>query len=523
MNIEIMPIVKMPEKQTVFTKPSSSAKGLNHFASILADIQLNFERTVIKKDDLRQQFFMAHLETSNHQGLFEDNEIDNQLQQLLDSIAVREGYIEPETLSNEIVLRLLDVLPQSVKDSLLEKVLPNRPFEQLIEHNGNGYSEEELLAIMIVLLQIEQQNKKQINVELLENVKKQIEHVFQTHIDTDIESVQTIVHELCNALAISQYKQGNNNNGQLLNQSVLKEFAQNENIKHIYSFFNERKKGESIVREANLTTSTTPDGKRSMLLALQDKNALVQMIDEEKPISIDTKPDRKQPMLSTLQDKNALTQVIDEEKAISIGTKPDGKQPMLSTLQDENAFAQMIDEEKPTSMDTKNILLTTVSRQASMNMSESVIMLEQSKSKHDIQQSFIHQFLDIIKAGKFTNLKNGQSQFIIRLHPEHLGSLTIKLFQENGELTAKIIASTTSAKELIEASIQQIRHVIPTENISVEKFDVFIENQFASTNKEHQEQNKQSSYREQKKQDESEQADDSFAQTLTEELFNTKV
>nr|WP_246326802.1 flagellar hook-length control protein FliK [Anoxybacillus calidus] len=82
-----------------------------------------------------------------------------------------------------------------------------------------------------------------------------------------------------------------------------------------------------------------------------------------------------------------------------------------------------------------------------------------------------------MKGSKFTQLGNGQSQLIVRLHPDHLGSLTIKLVQENGELMAKIITSTTSAKELIEANIHQIRHAIPAQNITVEKFDVLTQQQ----------------------------------------------
>jgi flagellar hook-length control protein FliK len=106
-----------------------------------------------------------------------------------------------------------------------------------------------------------------------------------------------------------------------------------------------------------------------------------------------------------------------------------------------------------------------------------VISLNETAPKPIVNQQFVQQLLEIMRGSKFTQLGNGQSQLIVRLHPEHLGSLTIKLVQENGELMAKIITSTASAKELIEANIHQIRHAIPAQNITIEKFDVFTQQQ----------------------------------------------
>ncbi|HZG61089.1 MAG TPA: flagellar hook-length control protein FliK [Anoxybacillus sp.] len=106
-----------------------------------------------------------------------------------------------------------------------------------------------------------------------------------------------------------------------------------------------------------------------------------------------------------------------------------------------------------------------------------VISLNETAPKPIVNQQFVQQLLEIMRGSKFTQLGNGQSQLVVRLHPEHLGSLTIKLVQENGELMAKIITSTASAKELIEANIHQIRHAIPAQNITIEKFDIFTQQQ----------------------------------------------
>ncbi|WP_027408688.1 flagellar hook-length control protein FliK [Anoxybacillus tepidamans] len=101
-----------------------------------------------------------------------------------------------------------------------------------------------------------------------------------------------------------------------------------------------------------------------------------------------------------------------------------------------------------------------------------VISLEEGQTARNVNEQFVHQFSDIIRTSKFTKLGNGQSQLVIRLHPEHLGTLTVKLVQERGEMMAKIIASSASAKELVEANIQQISHIIPAQHITVEQFDI---------------------------------------------------
>jgi flagellar hook-length control protein FliK len=154
---------------------------------------------------------------------------------------------------------------------------------------------------------------------------------------------------------------------------------------------------------------------------------------------------------------------------------------------------------------------------------EHTILLQPKETKSDVQRSFVHQLTEIIKTSKFTKANNGQSQLVIRLHPEHLGTLTIKLVaQKDGELAAKIITNTTAAKELIEASIHQIRHMIPTENIVVERFDVWTQNEFDGMNRnQSQQQPKQPFENEQGQAEESEPASEEFADALKEQLNTT--
>ncbi|OSX54401.1 flagellar hook-length control protein FliK [Anoxybacillus ayderensis] len=122
---------------------------------------------------------------------------------------------------------------------------------------------------------------------------------------------------------------------------------------------------------------------------------------------------------------------------------------------------------------------------------------------------FVTQFERILRTSKLTQWKNGNTQMLIRLHPEHLGYVTIKLIQQKGKLTAKMITSTDAAKQLVEQHIHQLSHIV--DHITVEKFHVFDEAKFRDHSFQQQKQQHQEQQKEQKKQH-----DESFDEWLKE-------
>nr|WP_285842682.1 flagellar hook-length control protein FliK [Metabacillus litoralis] len=82
--------------------------------------------------------------------------------------------------------------------------------------------------------------------------------------------------------------------------------------------------------------------------------------------------------------------------------------------------------------------------------------------------------IELLKNSRLSQFNNGTSRLVINLTPEHLGSITIRIVQQqNGEMVAKIIAATQSAKELLEHSGSQLRQALPNVNIEFERFEVF--------------------------------------------------
>lgn len=78
---------------------------------------------------------------------------------------------------------------------------------------------------------------------------------------------------------------------------------------------------------------------------------------------------------------------------------------------------------------------------------------------------------NIMSKSILTN-QQGSIKLMLKLFPENLGHLRIEIMQQNGVLTARILASTTAGKELLESSMQQLKTHLATQNIQMERIDV---------------------------------------------------
>jgi hypothetical protein len=97
---------------------------------------------------------------------------------------------------------------------------------------------------------------------------------------------------------------------------------------------------------------------------------------------------------------------------------------------------------------------------------------ENQKSDTTMRQEFTNQLVNAFKTSKFAQHPNGTNRLVIKLNPEHLGALTVRLVQKNGEMVARIITSTESAKDLLDHSIHQLKQALPSIQIEIERFEV---------------------------------------------------
>ncbi|MCL7746470.1 flagellar hook-length control protein FliK [Halalkalibacter alkaliphilus] len=88
------------------------------------------------------------------------------------------------------------------------------------------------------------------------------------------------------------------------------------------------------------------------------------------------------------------------------------------------------------------------------------------------QQQFLRQLHSILKRGTFTQTPQGFQTLSIKIYPEHLGRLNIQLTQQEGMITARIIAGTSATRELVETQLQQLRQAFVQQQIQVDRIEV---------------------------------------------------
>lgn len=66
----------------------------------------------------------------------------------------------------------------------------------------------------------------------------------------------------------------------------------------------------------------------------------------------------------------------------------------------------------------------------------------------------------------------GVNRLVLKLFPEHLGTIRIELIQKDGMLTARILASTALGKEMLDSNSSQLRQGFAGQNIQLEKLEI---------------------------------------------------
>lgn len=87
-------------------------------------------------------------------------------------------------------------------------------------------------------------------------------------------------------------------------------------------------------------------------------------------------------------------------------------------------------------------------------------------------KGFTDQILGSWKQMKYTPFGKSTGSFTIRLNPENLGFITVKLIKQHGMFSSKIIASTQSAKELLEHNLAQLKQALPSMSVQIDRFSV---------------------------------------------------
>ncbi|MFB4162669.1 flagellar hook-length control protein FliK [Alteribacillus sp. JSM 102045] len=141
-----------------------------------------------------------------------------------------------------------------------------------------------------------------------------------------------------------------------------------------------------------------------------------------------------------------------------------------------NFLQQLLQRGIPSSESSLNNTLSAASSQDNSGMMTKVKMmvmhLGENKTEHARGQEFVKQLQNLLGKSSLQSFKNGTQELSLKLHPEHLGRVDIKLVQQNGQINAQLLTTTKTARDIVESQIQQLRHTLTQQNIQVDKIEI---------------------------------------------------
>lgn len=136
-----------------------------------------------------------------------------------------------------------------------------------------------------------------------------------------------------------------------------------------------------------------------------------------------------------------------------------------------NAVTSLSTEAKTTAS-TSNAETLATGQQIS-KLEQFIVHVKQSTQtdQKSTSDNLMEEFQKVIKSSKFMTGPNGSNQLLLKLKPNHLGDISVRLTQVNGEMMVKITATTQAAKDALETNIQQLRHMFSPNQVVIEKQD----------------------------------------------------
>ncbi|WP_249660120.1 flagellar hook-length control protein FliK [Lysinibacillus fusiformis] len=155
-------------------------------------------------------------------------------------------------------------------------------------------------------------------------------------------------------------------------------------------------------------------------------------------------------LLTTLQTQVETIQVTTTK---STGTLPlQGFQQVQMTKQSETSSNEMVTPQTvQTKPDTFQVTLPT--------------------AKPAQSEALLKEMQAIINRAQISNAQ-GITRLTIKLYPENLGTIRIELVQNDGVLTARLLASTAHGREMLDSQAHQLKQAFVQQNIQVDRLDI---------------------------------------------------
>ncbi|MFC3882570.1 flagellar hook-length control protein FliK [Bacillus songklensis] len=179
----------------------------------------------------------------------------------------------------------------------------------------------------------------------------------------------------------------------------------------------------------------------------------------------------KQSVLPSVSELDYLIQNV-EERVQKDTPKPPSSSPLFSKLTPDlknltNTYETTLKTEE-TSM-VNNQQASSIG--APMSKVEQYVLHLGQGEKGQEAEKLTKDFQQILSRSVLTQ-NSQQTKLTIKLYPEHLGAVHIELLKNEHGMTAKFVASTQQAKELLESQLSSLKQAFIHQNVQVDKIEI---------------------------------------------------
>jgi flagellar hook-length control protein FliK len=172
------------------------------------------------------------------------------------------------------------------------------------------------------------------------------------------------------------------------------------------------------------------------------------------------------------QQEMSLTQLKDALSSLASQAQVSMQQEAPKTT-----FQQIVQQvtQQGTSQQTSTITETETQTQPSVGLQQTTqtktVTITLPAEKPAQSEALVKEIQNLINRSQLSG-QQGNMKLLLKLFPENLGQIRIELIQRDGVLTARLLATTSHGKELLENNINQLKAGFVSQNIQMERIDI---------------------------------------------------
>ena len=214
---------------------------------------------------------------------------------------------------------------------------------------------------------------------------------------------------------------------------------------------------QAPVLQANISTALQGEGQVTPKEASQLLQVLklVQLVGQKTDLTAS-----QEDLLTTV--KSLLTSLQTQVGTLQVTTKTTVTLPLLGFQQ----VVQQVQVTKQSDTNTNDMLTPQT-----VQTKPDTFHVTLPTAKPAQSEALLKEMQAIINRAQISNAQ-GITRLTIKLYPENLGTVRIELVQNDGVLTARLLASTAHGRELLDSQAHQLKQAFAQQNIQVDRLDI---------------------------------------------------